>query len=87
MHVSLRQLKIFEAVARHLSYTRAAEELFLTQPAVFTQVKQLEESVGLTLTFAKAPVQQVEALVRAAPPAVGGAMGAMGAMDHSGGHH
>lgn len=49
MHVSLRQLKIFEAVARHLSYTRAAEELFLTQPAVFTQVKQLEESVGLTL--------------------------------------
>jgi DNA-binding transcriptional LysR family regulator len=49
MHVSLRQLKIFEAVARHLSYTRAAEELYLTQPAVFTQVKQLEESVGLPL--------------------------------------
>lgn len=49
MHVSLRQLSIFEAVARHLSYTRAAEELHLTQPAVFTQVKQLEESVGLPL--------------------------------------
>lgn len=49
MHVSLRQLKIFEAVARHQSYTRAAEELYLTQPAVFTQVKQLGESVGLPL--------------------------------------
>jgi len=49
MHVSLRQIQIFEAVARTLSYTRAAEELHLTQPAVFTQVKQLEDSVGLPL--------------------------------------
>lgn len=49
MHFSLRQLHIFEAVARHLSYTRAAEELHLTQPAVFTQVKQLEDGVGLAL--------------------------------------
>jgi len=49
MHLSLRQINIFEAVARHRSYTRAAEELHLTQPAVFTQVKQLEEGVGLPL--------------------------------------
>jgi DNA-binding transcriptional LysR family regulator len=49
MRFSLRQLHIFESVARHLSYTRAAEELHLTQPAVFAQVKQLEESVGLPL--------------------------------------
>ena len=49
MRFSLRQLHIFAAVARHLSYTRAAEELHLTQPAVFTQVKQLEDSVGLPL--------------------------------------
>lgn len=49
MHVSLRQLQIFEAVARSLSYTRAAEELHLTQPAVFTQIKQLEESVAWPL--------------------------------------
>ncbi len=49
MHFSLRQLHIFEAVARHLSYTRAAEELYLTQPAVFAQVKQLEDNVGLPL--------------------------------------
>lgn len=49
MRFSLRQLHIFEAVARHLSYTRSAEELHLTQPAVFAQVKQLEESVGVPL--------------------------------------
>lgn len=49
MHLSLRQLQIFEAVARHLSYTRAAEELHLTQPAVFTQVKQLEDEIGSPL--------------------------------------
>lgn len=49
MRFSLRQLEIFEAVARQLSYTRAAEELHLTQPAVFAQVKQLEEGVGAPL--------------------------------------
>jgi LysR family transcriptional regulator, low CO2-responsive transcriptional regulator len=49
MRFSLRQLHIFEAVARRLSYTRAAEELHLTQPAVFTQVKQLEDSIGQPL--------------------------------------
>ncbi|MDR9437412.1 MAG: LysR family transcriptional regulator [Thiohalophilus sp.] len=49
MHVTLRQLKVFEAVARHLNYTQAAQELHLTQPAVSMQIKQLEESVGLPL--------------------------------------
>lgn len=49
MNVTFRQLRIFEAVARHLSFTRASEELHLTQPAVSMQVKQLEESVGLAL--------------------------------------
>jgi len=49
MNVSLRQLDVFEAVARHLSFTRAAEELHLSQPAVSMQVRQLEESVGLPL--------------------------------------
>jgi DNA-binding transcriptional LysR family regulator len=44
-----RQLKVFEAVARHLSFSRAAEELHLTQPAVSTQVKQLEAHAGLPL--------------------------------------
>jgi DNA-binding transcriptional LysR family regulator len=49
MNVSLRQLRVFEAVARQLSYTRAAEELHLSQPAVSMQVRQLEEEVGLNL--------------------------------------
>lgn len=49
-HVTLRQLKVFEAVARHRSFSRAAEELHLTQPAVSMQVKQLEEQAGLPLT-------------------------------------
>jgi len=48
-NATLRQLKVFEAVARHLSFSRAAEELFLTQPAVSTQVKTLEGHVGIAL--------------------------------------
>ena len=48
-HATLRQLKVFESVARHLSFSRAAEELHLTQPAVSTQVKTLESHVGLVL--------------------------------------
>lgn len=46
---TLHQLKVFEAVARHRSFTRAAEELFLTQPTVSMQVKQLAKAVGLPL--------------------------------------
>jgi DNA-binding transcriptional LysR family regulator len=42
-------MKVFEAVARLGSYTRAAEELHLTQPAVSMQIKQLEENAGLPL--------------------------------------
>lgn len=49
LHLTLRQLKIFEAAAHHLSYSRAADILHLTQPAVSMQIKQLEESVGLPL--------------------------------------
>ena len=49
MHVTFRQLKVLEAVARHSSFTRAAEELHLTQPAVSMQIKQLESAIGLPL--------------------------------------
>lgn len=49
MRTSLRQFQIFDAVARERSYTRAAEALHLTQPAVFTQVKQLEDQLGQPL--------------------------------------
>jgi DNA-binding transcriptional LysR family regulator len=48
-HATLRQLKVFESVARNLSFSRAAEELYLTQPAVSIQVKKLEEHAGLPL--------------------------------------
>lgn len=49
MHLTLRQLKVFESVARLLNYTRAARELHLTQPAVSMQIKQLEDSLGVAL--------------------------------------
>lgn len=48
-NATLRQLKVFETVARLLSFSRAAEELHLTQPAVSTQVAQLQEHAGLPL--------------------------------------
>jgi DNA-binding transcriptional LysR family regulator len=49
VHVTLRQLLVFETVARRGSFTRAAEELHLAQPTVSVQVKQLADAVGLPL--------------------------------------
>ena len=48
-HATLRQLKVFASVARHLSFARAAEELHLTQPAISGQIKKLEEHAGVAL--------------------------------------
>ncbi len=48
-NATLRQLKVFEAVARHASFTRAAQELHLTQPAVSAQVQQLAHHAGVPL--------------------------------------
>jgi LysR family glycine cleavage system transcriptional activator len=45
----LNALRTFEAAARHLSFTRAAEELFVTQAAVSHQIKSLEEHLGIAL--------------------------------------
>ncbi|HXS54077.1 MAG TPA: LysR substrate-binding domain-containing protein [Usitatibacter sp.] len=44
-----RRLRVFHAVAKHLSFTKAAESLFMTQPAVTFQVKQLEEHFNTRL--------------------------------------
>ena len=49
MNVTFRQIRVFQAVARHMSYTDAAKALHLSQPAVSMQVKQLEENIGLPL--------------------------------------
>lgn len=49
LHVTLRQLQVFESAARHLSFSRAARELHLSQPGVSMQIKQLEETVGRPL--------------------------------------
>ena len=49
LNVSIRQLRVFTTVARHLSFARAAEELHLTPPAVSMQVRDLEDAVGLPL--------------------------------------
>jgi DNA-binding transcriptional LysR family regulator len=50
LNITFRQLKIFESVSRHLSFSRAAEELHLTQPAVSMQVRSLEDVAGVPLT-------------------------------------
>lgn len=43
------RLRVFRAVAQHLNFSRAAEELLLTQPAVTQQIKALEEELGSAL--------------------------------------
>jgi len=44
-NVTLRQLRVFASVARHLSFTRAAEEVSLTAPAVSMQIKEFEARI------------------------------------------
>lgn len=48
-HTTFRQLEVFEAIARLGSFTRAAEELFLSQPTASIQIKKLTETVGMPL--------------------------------------
>ena len=49
----LNSLRTFESAARHLSFTKASEELFVTQAAVSHQIKHLEEFLGLSLFHRK----------------------------------
>lgn len=46
---TIHQLTIFRTVARYLSYTRAAEDLYLSQPAVSQQIRTLEQALGVCL--------------------------------------
>lgn len=49
LRMTLRQLQVFQAVCSSQSYSRAAEDMALTQPAVSQQIRQLEEQVGAPL--------------------------------------
>jgi len=49
MNITLKQFKILETIIEHRNYTRAAKALFMTQPAVSMQVKQMEEQIGMPL--------------------------------------
>jgi DNA-binding transcriptional LysR family regulator len=85
-NATLRQLRVFESAARHLSLTRAAEELHLTPPAVSIQVRQLEGHAhaelferagrGLRLTQAGEEVlahaREILAHIRGAEEAIAG---------------
>lgn len=48
-YTTFRQFQVFEAIYRLGSFTRAAEELFLTQPTVSMQIKKLSEAIGMPL--------------------------------------
>jgi len=85
-NATLRQLRVFESAARHLSLTRAAEELHLTPPAVSIQIRQLESHAdaelferagrGLKLTQAGEEVlrraREILAHIRGAEEAIAG---------------
>ena len=60
-NVTLRQMRVFAAVARHQSFTRAARELHLTQPAVSQQMRLLEQEAGMPL------IEQIGRSIRLAP--------------------
>ena len=49
MHITIRQLKIIEAIVQTHSYSLAAERLYMTQPAISMQMKQLEHNIGVKL--------------------------------------
>ncbi len=48
-NITLRQLRVFSAAARHLNFGKAAQEMHLTPPAVSIQIRELESQVGLPL--------------------------------------
>lgn len=85
---SLSALRAFEAAARHLSFTRAAQELFVTQAAISHQVRALEEEVGCPL-FVRLPrrvalSESGRVLAEAATEAFGRISVGMEALSHAG---
>src|SRR3546814_12098771 len=53
-HLPLNALRVFDAAARHLSFTRAADELAVTPAAVVQQIRALEDMLGVVL-FRRTP--------------------------------
>lgn len=66
--IPLNALRVFDAVARHMGFTKAADELGITQTAVSYQIKLLEERIGTPL-FLRRPrrIELTEAGARLAP--------------------
>ena len=48
-HLPLNGMRVFDAAARHLSFTRAADELAVTPAAVGQQIRALEDTLGVVL--------------------------------------
>jgi DNA-binding transcriptional LysR family regulator len=48
-NITFRQLRVFNAVARHLSFAKAAETLHVSAPEITMQIKDLEAEVGMPL--------------------------------------
>jgi LysR family glycine cleavage system transcriptional activator len=69
----LNSLRAFEVAARHLSFTRAGEELFVTAAAISHQIKTLEESLGIMLFDRKPKSLMLTDAGRAYLPAIQGA--------------
>jgi len=51
IEMNFRHMRVFYVVAKHLSYSRAAEELYVSQPAISQQVQELEKAVGSPLFY------------------------------------
>jgi DNA-binding transcriptional LysR family regulator len=88
--MELRQLQYLAAVVRHASFTRAADELYVTQPALSQQVRRLEEELGVALLLRLPSGVEVTAagaeLVARAEPILSGVDDARAAMqEHAGG--
>jgi len=76
---SLNALRAFESAARHLSFSRAADELYVTKAAVSHQVKALEEELGLSLFRRLNRALMLTDAGQTLYPAVSEALGLMGA--------
>lgn len=75
--LTARELRYFEALARHLSYRKAAEELFISQPALSAAIKQMESTNGVTLFVRSTHSVSLSAAAEAWLPAVRNALAAL----------